>query len=83
MKREAPHPGLWHTDRGEKMPYSPQTAILPPKSSLDEADQKIRAYLQASLRVSPRITNVSADQIQRMQFPEGGRQTVKFLDKRR
>ncbi|MBC7892622.1 MAG: AMP-binding protein, partial [Sphingobacteriaceae bacterium] len=55
--------------------------LLPTQLS-DEADRKIRAYLQASLRVSPHITYVSTDQIQRMQFPEGGRKAVKFLDKR-
>jgi len=56
--------------------------LLPTQLS-DEADRKIRAYLQANLRVSPPITYVSADQIQRMQFPEGGRKAVKFLDKRK
>ncbi len=59
-----------------------QLYLLPNQPS-DEADRKIRAYLQATLRVSPHLTYVSADQIQRMQFPEGGRKAVKFLDNRK
>lgn len=45
-------------------------------------DNRIRAYLQARLRVSPHVAYVSAEQIQKMQFPEGLRKAVKFIDKR-
>ena len=47
-----------------------------------ENDHKIRAYLQARLRVSPFIKYVSAEQIQRMQFPDINRKPNKFIDKR-
>lgn len=45
-------------------------------------DNRIRAYLQARLRVSPHVSYVGAEQIQKMQFPEGMRKPVKFIDKR-
>ena len=48
----------------------------------EESDRKIRAYLQARLRVSPHITYVSAEEMQKMQFPESGRKAVKFIDRR-
>ncbi|MEJ7769691.1 MAG: AMP-binding protein [Chitinophagaceae bacterium] len=47
-----------------------------------ETDRKIRAYLQAKLRVSPRVLYLSADEILKMQFGEIGRKAVKFIDKR-
>jgi phenylacetate-CoA ligase len=43
---------------------------------------KIRAELQARLRVIPKIVWVSADEIRRMQFPEGGRKAQLFKDHR-
>ncbi len=55
--------------------------ILPVRQS-EESDHKIRAYLQARLRVSPHIRYVSAEEVQKMQFPEGGRKAVKFVDRR-
>jgi phenylacetate-CoA ligase len=48
-----------------------------------EADHRIRAYLQAKLRVIPQIRYVSAEEIQKLQFPAAGRKPVKFIDKRR
>lgn len=45
-------------------------------------DNRIRAYLQARLRVSPHVNYVTAEQIQKMQFPEAMRKPVKFIDKR-
>lgn len=45
-------------------------------------DNRIRAYLQARLRVSPHVTYISAEQMHKMQFPEGMRKAVKFIDKR-
>jgi phenylacetate-CoA ligase len=55
---------------------------LVPVNSSEECDHKIRAYLQARLRVSPHIKYVSAEEIIKMQFPEAGRKAVKFIDRR-
>lgn len=55
--------------------------ILPSELS-QECDHRIRAYLQARLRVSPHIKYVTAEQIQKMQFPETVRKAVKFIDRR-
>ncbi|HEY6063097.1 MAG TPA: AMP-binding protein [Chitinophagaceae bacterium] len=48
----------------------------------EECDRRIRAYLQARLRVSPHIKYVTAEEIQKMQFPGSGRKVVKFKDRR-
>jgi phenylacetate-CoA ligase len=56
--------------------------ILPQKYSV-ESDHRIRAYLQAKLRVTPQIRYVTSEEIQKMQFPEAGRKPVKFIDKRK
>jgi phenylacetate-CoA ligase len=58
------------------------TLHLLPVHNNEESDRKIRAYLQAKLRVSPHIRYVSAEQMQQIQFPEGGRKAVKFIDRR-
>ncbi len=58
------------------------TLHLLPVNNSKETDHKIRAYLQAKLRVSPRIQYVSLEQIQKIQFPEAGRKAVKFIDRR-
>ncbi|HWZ35914.1 MAG TPA: AMP-binding protein [Mucilaginibacter sp.] len=55
---------------------------LLPLDNSKACDNRIRAYLQARLRVSPHVAYVSAEQIQKMQFPEGMRKAVKFIDKR-
>ncbi len=55
--------------------------LLPAEAS-EECDHRIRAYLQARLRVSPRIKYVSAEAIQKMQYPEPVRKAVKFIDRR-
>ncbi len=55
---------------------------LLPISYSEEADRKIRAYLQAKLRVSPHVHYITADEIQKMQFPESGRKAVRFIDRR-
>lgn len=47
-----------------------------------ETDHRIRAYLQAKLRVSPHIKYIAPADMQKLQFPEGGRKPVKFIDKR-
>jgi phenylacetate-CoA ligase len=48
----------------------------------EESDHRIRAYLQAKLRVTPQIRYVNAETIQQLQFPGAGRKPVKFIDKR-
>ncbi|MEO6231051.1 MAG: AMP-binding protein [Ferruginibacter sp.] len=48
----------------------------------EETDRKIRAYLQARLRVSPHVHYVTAETMQKMQFPESGRKAIKFIDRR-
>src|SRR6202012_1088739 len=53
-----------------------------PVSYSEECDHKIRAYLQARLRVSPHVKYISAEEMQKMQFPESVRKPVKFIDKR-
>jgi phenylacetate-CoA ligase len=55
--------------------------LLPLKYS-EESDHRIRAYLQAKLRVTPQIRYENAETIQQLQFPGAGRKPVKFLDKR-
>ncbi len=53
-----------------------------PAETTEECDHRIRAYLQARLRVSPHIKYVTIDELQKMQFPEMMRKAVKFLDRR-
>ncbi len=48
----------------------------------EESDHRIRAYLQAKLRVTPQIHYVDATELQRLQFPDSGRKAIKFIDKR-
>ena len=55
--------------------------ILPAHHN-EETDRRIRAYLQARLRVSPHVKYLAAPDIQKMQFPEGVRKPVKFIDNR-
>jgi phenylacetate-CoA ligase len=55
--------------------------ILPIKKT-EESDHRIRAYLQAKLRVTPHIDYVNAEEIQKLQFPGETRKAVKFIDKR-
>ncbi|MBS1935807.1 MAG: phenylacetate--CoA ligase family protein, partial [Bacteroidetes bacterium] len=53
-----------------------------PANLSEECDHKIRAYLQAKLRVSPYIKYVSSEEVLKMQLPESSRKPVKFIDKR-
>jgi phenylacetate-CoA ligase len=53
-----------------------------PINYTDECDRKIRANLQARLRVSPHVTYVQYDEIQKMQYKESGRKPFKFIDRR-
>lgn len=55
--------------------------ILPAAKTI-ESDHKIRAYLQAKLRVSPSIKYITAEEIQKMQFPVTNRKAIKLIDKR-
>ena len=55
--------------------------LLPLRYS-EECDHKIRAYLQAKLRVTPHVKYVTIEEMQRMQFSEAGRKAVKFIDRR-
>jgi len=54
-----------------------------PTDNQEETLNKIKAYLQAKLRVTPHIKVVDADTMQKMQFPNGVRKPVKFVDKRK
>lgn len=53
-----------------------------PVNKTEENDHKIRAYLQAKLRVTPFVKYVTAEEMQKMQFKEASRKPVKFVDKR-
>jgi phenylacetate-CoA ligase len=53
-----------------------------PKTTNEESDHRIRAYLQARLRVSPHIDYLTQEQMQKMQFPEAARKAIKFIDRR-
>lgn len=55
---------------------------LVPAAYTEECDHRIRAYLQAKLRVSPHIKYISPEAIQKMQFNEASRKAIKFIDKR-
>jgi phenylacetate-CoA ligase len=55
--------------------------LLPIKQT-EESDHRIRAYLQAKLRVTPHIHYVNPEEIQKLQFPGESRKAVKFIDKR-
>ena len=47
-----------------------------------EIDRKLRANLQARLRVSPKVQYVSKEEMHKIQFPETGRKAVRFIDRR-
>jgi phenylacetate-CoA ligase len=53
-----------------------------PLSLTEECDRKIRANLQARLRVSPHVKYIAKEEIQKMQMPEAGRKIIKFIDRR-
>lgn len=53
-----------------------------PVEESEDTDRRIRSYLQAKLRVIPQVHYCSQAEIMKMQFPEGGRKAVKFVDKR-
>jgi phenylacetate-CoA ligase len=51
--------------------------------SVDECEVKIRPALQSGLRVIPLLQFHSANSINQLQFPEGSRKQVKFIDNRK
>ncbi|GAB2986735.1 phenylacetate--CoA ligase [Mucilaginibacter puniceus] len=55
---------------------------LLPADDSKACDNKIRAYLQARLRVSPHVKYISAEEIKKIQFPEASRKAIKFIDRR-
>ncbi|PJJ84988.1 phenylacetate-CoA ligase [Mucilaginibacter auburnensis] len=55
---------------------------LLPLNENKASDNRIRAYLQARLRVSPQVNYVGVEQLQKIQFPESVRKAVKFIDRR-
>lgn len=52
-------------------------------NELEETQNKIKAYLQARLRVTPHIKYIEPDIMQKLQFPDGVRKPVKFIDRRK
>ncbi|SIO07812.1 phenylacetate--CoA ligase family protein [Chitinophaga niabensis] len=55
---------------------------LSPSEESEEIDRKIKSYLQAKLRVIPQVRYATMQDILKMQFPEGSRKPVKFMDNR-
>ncbi|MDO3640845.1 phenylacetate--CoA ligase family protein [Mucilaginibacter sp. L3T2-6] len=55
---------------------------LVPAAFTEECDHRIRAYLQAKLRVSPHVKYIGPEEIQKIQFNEASRKAIKFIDKR-
>lgn len=53
-----------------------------PGNLTEKCNRKIRANLQARLRVIPHIKYKTAEEIQKMQMPEAGRKIIKFIDRR-
>ena len=53
-----------------------------PTSIQEDCDRKIRANLQARLRVSPHVKYIPEPEMQKMLFPELSRKPVRFIDKR-
>ncbi|GAB3426490.1 phenylacetate--CoA ligase family protein [Niabella aquatica] len=54
-----------------------------PADNLEETQNKIKAYLQARLRVTPHIKYIEPEVMQKLQFPDGVRKPVKFVDRRK
>lgn len=55
---------------------------LVPADDSKACDNRIRAYLQARLRVSPHVAYINIEQIHKIQFTEASRKPIKFIDKR-
>jgi phenylacetate-CoA ligase len=56
---------------------------LVPSDTSEETSNKIKSYLQARLRVMPHINYITHQEMMQLQFPEGVRKPVKFIDKRK
>ncbi len=56
---------------------------LLPTDNSDVCDRRIRANLQARLRVSPYVAYVDPETLHTMQFSESSRKPVKFIDRRK
>ena len=55
---------------------------LLPENVSEVCNRKIRANLQARLRVIPHIKYSTKEEIHKMQMPEAGRKIIKFIDRR-
>ncbi|MBN9299817.1 MAG: AMP-binding protein [Filimonas sp.] len=55
---------------------------LVPAAKTEENDHKIRAYLQAKLRVTPFVRYAAPEELIKMQVSETSRKVTKFIDKR-
>lgn len=53
-----------------------------PVNYSEECNRKIRANLQARLRVSPHIKYITEEEIKKIQMPEAGRKIIRFIDRR-
>lgn len=53
-----------------------------PDNYNEETNRKIRANLQARLRVSPHIKYITEEEIKKIQMPEAGRKIIRFIDRR-
>ncbi len=53
-----------------------------PDDYSEECNRKIRANLQARLRVSPHIKYITEEEIKKIQMPEAGRKIIRFIDRR-
>ncbi|MEI9944630.1 MAG: AMP-binding protein [Chitinophagaceae bacterium] len=53
-----------------------------PFDNSEECNRKIRANLQARLRVIPHIKYTTIEEVQKMQMPEAGRKIIRFIDRR-
>ena len=58
------------------------TICIVPDNFDEETNRKIRANLQARLRVSPHIKYITEEEIKKIQMPEAGRKIIRFIDRR-
>jgi phenylacetate-CoA ligase len=58
------------------------TIYIVPDNFDEETNRKIRANLQARLRVSPHIKYITEEEIKKIQMPEAGRKIIRFIDRR-
>jgi phenylacetate-CoA ligase len=52
------------------------------KKPIEDKEKDIKDHFRAKLRIAPSIIFESADTIHKIQFPEAGRKSVKFIDNR-